>query len=72
MKKIISFIIGILMILQLCPAVYAAGSVALYVSPGAVGGNGSFEKPYGTIMEAKTAVRSISKVANAGITVYLP
>lgn len=71
MKKIISFIIGILLILQLCPAVYAAGSVALYVSPGAVGGNGSFEKPYGTIMEAKTAVRSISKAANAGITVYL-
>ncbi len=71
MKKIISLLIGLLMIWQLCPAVYAAGSVTLYVSPGAVGGNGSFEKPYGTIMEAKTAIRSISKTANTGITVYL-
>ncbi len=71
MKKTISLIIGILLILQLCPTVFAAEPVTLYVSPGAIGGDGSFEKPYGTIMEAKTAVRSISKSSNSGITVYL-
>ena len=43
----------------------------LYVRSGATGGDGSFERPYGSLNEARAAVRNINKNEYDGITVYL-
>ncbi len=72
MRKLFSTVVIAALMLSLSPmVVFAATPVTLYVSPGSVGGNGSFEKPYGSILEAKTAIRSINKATTSGITVYL-
>ncbi len=47
------------------------GVTVFYVSPDAKGGNGTLEAPFGSIEEARDAVRKINKNMTADITVYL-
>ncbi len=47
------------------------GETELYVSPDATGGNGTLEAPFGSIEEARDAIRKINKDMTANITVYL-
>lgn len=45
-------------------------AVEIFVSPGSVGGNGSFEKPYGTLYEVGQALKYKYKTASS-VTVWL-
>lgn len=76
MKKIILFLIAGMLTFN--AQVYFTASaeengIEIYVNPLADSGDGSFEKPFKTLEEAKTAARNIKKSGypNGGIKIYL-
>lgn len=73
MKKILAAAAAFAVALECMPgkAPAASAQTAVYVSAGAENGDGSFDKPFGTLEEARNKVRAIKKDAKVPINVYL-
>lgn len=71
MKKVLAAAV-LAIVLECVPGAAAApAETAVYVSAGAEDGDGSFEKPFGTLEEARDKVRILKKDAASEINVYL-
>ena len=71
MKKVLAAAV-LAIVLECVPGAAAApAEIAVYVSAGAEDGDGSFEKPFGTLEEARDKVRILKKDADSEINVYL-
>jgi len=74
LKRIITLILSVCILLSIFPAVYAeTNKLYLYVKNGAVGGDGSIDAPFGKWEEARDYIREIKKEGNypsGGVVVY--
>ncbi len=77
MKKAMSILLSVLLTAgvaagMLTPAVQAeASTVTYYVDPSSKGGDGSADKPFKAIEEARDAIRSLDKTGEGGVNVIL-
>jgi len=74
LKKLITIILSVCMLLTICPGVYAnTDKLYLYVQNGAENGNGTIDAPFGKWEQARDYIRQIKKEGkypSDGVVVY--
>lgn len=78
MRRILAMLLSAICVICWCPGTFAASSatVEFYVANGATDGDGSIDKPFGSIQEAQMAIReykaqSSNGLPKGGAVVYL-